>query len=1233
MRGRLNIADDDIYPGPSKFRLSSSEDYILKHTFRRIHIFALALIALFVYAGVAAAQDAAGRIIGNVTDPSGSPVEGAKIHVENIDTHIAEETVSDRDGFYQVLSLKIGNYRVTVEAAGFRTEVFEKQNLQIAQSLRLDAKLQLGQQSESIEVSGQASNVETVNQTVGATVVGEAIQQAPLNGRNVLDLAKLQAGVTETNGDSTAAGTYSIAGGRSDSVTFLLDGGLNNNLLDNSVVFNPNPDTIQEFRILESDYSAEYGRNGGGVVSVVTKSGTNSLHGSAFDFVRNDDFNANSFFNKIDGLPRDDLKRNQYGGTVGGPIKKDRLFFFVGYQGQRLVAQQTSGDNDVYTPAELGGDFSQSGFRSSNAINPNGPDPGVVCFLSGLNNNALNPTTGVPLVNGTPCGTTANSFFQPNAALAFQGIIDPTKIDPVSQKYIAAGLLPTAPSGDANFQGGHTDNNNELTIKVDYLIRDKDKLTVTLGGLKNPQLNPFQFATVPGFPNTTENKSYFGNLAYTHTFTPTLVNELRLYVQRVNSLQDATAANLPTAADLGIGVTPDQPTGPPNLLFDNGLSLGFSEQGPTRLINNTFGFSDTLSWVHGKHNFKMGGGVSAYQNNTVFDFIVNGEFDFNSSASGDSLADFLLGAPTQYFQSPSAPSNIRSKSYYGFFQDEWRITKHLSLNLGVRYEYSSPKYDTQGRSFSVIPGLQSTRFINAPPGLVFPGDKGAPNGVNFPDKNDWAPRIGFAWDPKGDGKTSIRGGFGVFYDVLKGEDNLQFNGQPPFFGDAGLNFNANVNGQAGPYPFFADPFGNSDPLTPNPFPSKPPASNIDFGAAGFLPVNASGIVFLVDPHLRTPYTYQYNLSVQHEIVPSTTLEVSYVGSSSHGLTSLIDVNPFILGTTDRALNLGAGDSTCTDEDGNSTSGADPAAVCSFASLSEFKNLSKASYNSLQASLTKQVTSSVVGRTYFTLAYTFAHSIDNASGFRQRNSSTPSYDPNLFRASSDQDIRHRITISGGWDLPFDHMWDSGPKRLTQGWSIFPIVTWHTGQPFDIFARLPDRFNAGAEGPSGAGDPTNIHANIVGPTNTLDIRKNGGLYFNPTSFSNAQCPNPPVPPDPTVPPCVPGPGMFPSNVQVVTDPSLATYGTLPRNFLRGPGYINFDVAFSKTTAITERVKFEVRAEFFNIFNHANFLNPGVTNNGDGTFSGGASGTNINSGGFGFITGTFDPRIIQLAGRLIF
>jgi len=410
-----------------------------------------------------------------------------------------------------------------------------------------------------VEVTTQVTKIETVVQTIGANVVGETIRRAPLNGRNVLDLALMQPGVTETNGDSGAQGKYSIAGGRSDSVTFLLDGSLNNNLLNNGVVYNPNPDTVAEFRILESNYSAEYGRNGGGVISVVTKSGTDSFHGSGFEFLRNDSLNANSFFNKIDGLPRDALKRNQYGGTLGGPIKKEKAFFFVGYQGQRLSAQATTGSNRVYTPSELNGDFSHSG--GDFGADPNGPDPLLACFLSGQYHNDPNHA------DGTSCGVAPSTFFQSDPTKAFNAIIDPTKIDPVTQKYIAAGLLPTNAAGFANYQGAQTRNSNELTMKFDFIPSQRDKIAFTIGGYRNPTLDLFNYATVPGYSDLGKNNNYFLSGTWSRTLTSNLVNEFRAYSQRNNHEQDTPGSKLPIFSDLGINISSDNPTGPAESVF------------------------------------------------------------------------------------------------------------------------------------------------------------------------------------------------------------------------------------------------------------------------------------------------------------------------------------------------------------------------------------------------------------------------------------------------------------------------------------------------------------------------------------------------------------------------------------------------------------------------------------------------------------------------------------------
>src|SRR5579859_205148 len=761
-------------------------------------LFILSTLAL-VFATCADAQNSNGRIVGTIYDQTGAIVPGVHIVVTNTGTRVSRETTSDSSGFYQVLSLPIGSYTVSATQKGFNPITTTASSLEINQSLTVDIHLQVGANTETVTVESTPATVETINPTMGSTISEREIGNAPLNGRNVLDLALLQPGVLPAdnpgNGGASSANTaFSISGGRNDSNTFILDGGANNDLLDNRAVYNPNPDAVQEFKVLTSNFGAEYGRNGGGIVTVVTKSGTNNFHGSAFEFNRNTAYNANDFLSNSRNAPRGVLKRNQYGGTFGGPIKKNKLFFFLAYQGQRQNQLVPSDVGNTFSPAELNGDFSAS---------PN--QANVAAFLQ------------------------ANPFFQPNAALAAQGIIDPTKIDAVAQSYIKAGLIPTSslPGGVIAFQNPAQDNRDEFTGKFDWELSSKDHFTATLGRIVNPTLTPGGFAGAPAepvFAATGNNHRQFFNFAYTRIVSPTMLNEFRVTAQRNDVLQATPSSKIGTPQSFGSQITPDNPTAPPLITFPS-LTAGFSPQGPSALIDNTFAVSDTFSWTRGKHTLKFGGSLSAFQDNQVFDFFVNGNFDFVSSldgvtpfAAGDAFANFLVGVPDFLFQAPAAPSNIRTKATYIFGQDEWHVTSRLVLTLGLRYEYSTPKSDTFGRTFSVVPGAHSTKFPNAPAGLLFPGDPGAPTGANFPRTTDFAPRFGFAWQPFDDHKTSVRGGFGIFYDILKAEDNFQFNGQFPFASTAFIGFN-DPSGSPAPFGFLTNPFGSTG--SPNPFPSKP----------------------------------------------------------------------------------------------------------------------------------------------------------------------------------------------------------------------------------------------------------------------------------------------------------------------------------------------------------------------------------------------------------------------------
>jgi hypothetical protein len=1133
-----------------------------------------ALLFLFGAGLPTLAQDASGRIAGRLTNATGDPVAGATVTVTSVERNVSVTATSDKNGNYQVLFLRPGVYAVKIEAQNFKTTESRRETIGVNQTLRFDVALEILEPSEVIDVTGQSAKVELTNPTVGSTVTGQAVQNLPLNGRNALQLALLQPGVTNDFPGSVTGiigAIFSVSGNHSDSVNFLLDGGNNANILFNTVVLNPNPEAVAEFRILTSNYTAEYGRNSGGTVSVVTKSGTNANHGGIYNFLRNDFFNANSFFNNRDGLPRDNLKRNQFGFTLGGPISipgvvdgRDRHFFFVNYQGQRQTQAQSTGLVAVYTPRELRGDFSLSNATRT------GPNPGVVAFLN------------------------ANPFFQSSALLRSQGVIDPARINPVAGRFIQSGLIPSSENGARNFQAGSSADRNELTTRLDFRPTDRDTISGTLGFSRFSAMTPFFETNVAGFPISDIQNEYFLNLAHTRAFSPTFFLESRFTATREFRVFERPAARQPGPADLGVGVTPDLVTGPPNLTFlQTGMKIGFGNNGPANLASNTFTYAGAATLIRGNHTVKFGSTFSAFQNNTLYAIIPNGRFDFfgqfGGSGSGLDRADFLFGLPNLFIQFGVGDITIRSKSTWNFIQDEWRVTPRLTLTFGLRHEYNQPKFDVRGRTFTLAAGRQSRVFPNAPRGILFSGDPDAPRGSNFSDFNDFAPRLGFAWDPFADHRTSLRGGIGVFYDVLKAEDNLQFVGKSPFFSFANLFF-AQPATISGNVPFLGQPFGNDVLATPNPFPSRPPSPNIDFAAAGFLPLGGF-FVFYPDRKLRTPYSFQYNLSLQRELGKNVVVEAAYVGSQTRKLTGLVDANPFVLGTTTRAFNVGL---------------ARPA----FSYLSQFANVGTANYNALQLSLNQRPTElKHFGTTTFTLGYTWSRTMDNTSGFRNLQSQlVPAYDSKRFYAASDLDLRHRLTISGGWDVPFDKWFSS--NKLTRGWSLYPIFTYRSGFALDVSAGFPQVFQF--PGPSGAGDPNLVRANWGGDFRSLDPRlfqtltnptsgttTGGSYYFNPNLFNRN--------------------GLSLDSLAPVSNPALRTYGTLGRNAIRGPSRVNFDLAIGKTTSFFgERLRTEFRAEFFNLPNLAQFNNPILA---------------IDSPLFGQVTTTGDPRIMQFALRVNF
>ncbi len=999
--------------------------------------------------------------------------------------------------------------------------------------------MKVGQAAQTVEVTANVAQVDTTSAVLGKVENARMINDLPLVDRDTLQLWLAPGGRFSGRTMTTPrAIRFPVSGQRSESLTFLLDGGDNTSFLGNNIVVSPNPDAVQEFKILTNNYDAQYGRSSGGIVNQITKSGTNDFHGDAFEFLRNNIFNSrNYFYTNSNNAPP--FKRNVFGGTFGGPIKKDKTFFFLAYQGARRNETVIGSNTSVLTDAERTGNFSADNFQ------------------------LFNPVTGLPYFNNQ------------------------VPVNPIIANYIK-NYLPESPTGVYAPAGLGITDDDQGVLHIDHNFSPHDTLSFVyiIDDLRQDLPQSFNG---PGLVPTFEMsfvRTQVGSLSWTHTFNPTLLNEFRVSANR-DSEHDSIPTDKTTPAQLGFtNVTPDDPRGAaPPAIFTPDFNLGPSVQGPTTFGLNSFRFNDNITWTHGKHEWKFGGDIAIVQNNFDYDYYNNGGFDFGDYAAftGDPLADFVGGFWDNYYQASNAQYNIRTKAFSVFAQDTWKVRPRLTLNYGLRWEYYTPQTDTHNNILGYFPGKQSVVFPDAPPNILYPGDPGTPNrALVYPDYKNFAPRFGFAWDMFGNAKLVMRGGGGIFYDLEDGALNLQFGGEPPF------------GAQPNPYPTSYTGFaGNavSDPWsfitystgipTPNPFPFAAQ------GLVGTFLVPKIGYGYTTYPHFRTPYSENFNYGFEWQATKDTMVEAVYVASLGRRLISTAETNfPLPSVMQQQLANFGATNpdcarplAACQEPGGTPVTGpnADPNAFPTGATqlLTNLGNGLSDSHQ-LQVTVDKRLSKSFA----FRAAYTLAKTIDLTSGFRSRSAEyTDPLDYRLDRSVADFDTPQRFVLSGIWELPFDRPIHSDGllKKIAKGWQANGIFSLQKGFPYTLYSdgnssqqnNLLDRPNK--IGPVPRVNPKNVNNTFT--SDCLNGTSSGNFWINPTNLVCSPCPD-------SDPNC-----LLPGDVGV----PLFTFGTLPRNSLRGPGINNWDISFFKNTPFGESKSLQFRAEFFNAFNHTQFANP--------------------------------------------
>jgi carboxypeptidase family protein len=1110
----------------------------------------LCLLAIMLGALNVTAQQITASIRGTVVDPSGAIVQGASVTAKQTETGLTRTAMTDRTGAYILLELPVGHYELTTEAKGFQKYVQQGITLNVNETATIAVHLVVGAETQQVQVTADAQLIQDTVTSLGKVVLEREILDLPLDGRNFTQLGTLQPGVVPLTPGLKQAGSslregqsYAVNGQRPESNNFLIDGANNFNGVDGGFVLKPPVDAITEFRILTHNSTAEFGNSLGSTTNIITKSGTNGIHGALWEFLRNDALDANNYFAKT----VEPLKQNQFGATIGGPIRKDKAFFFAFYEGFRNRQGETAGAT-VPSLKQRNGDFSElcpEGFTGGLCNNPN--------HQLGLE--FTNPPTPLP-----------------------DNQLPPPFISSFAQNLLS--LFPLPNNGVNTFTSTQTkrDDSNQGGLRVDHYLSPNDSLNfryMISDGTRFDPLSPAG-ASVPGFPIGEDHRAQNLVAQETHTFSPSMIGVFRFSFLR-NKFLFGERTNHTPPSDLGFTYQPSLAvaTGPPFIQVNGYTTVGDPITGPRNTYENAYDYSGSLSWVRGRHELKFGGGFEHLHVNVLQGIATNGFFVVAPFPLTDAFASFLVGQPVFFLQGRGDfARGIDGKSLNGYVEDTYKATSRLTLNLGLRYDLPSPYTEIKNRQTLWVPGRQSTVIPNAPPGLLYPGDKGVPAGLIPTFKKAFAPRVGVAWDPTGSGNWLVTSAYGIYYEPYytgQGGPLQSPISAPPYLQTEQISLSPTqpLN--------FADPY-NGNPPPANTFAT--PLTNLTLAA-----------------NLPLPYAQDWDLNIQRSLGKDLLLEVGYVGTKGTKLPRFIEGNPAIyipgvdrsgnpISTTDNADRRRI-HSECTLADSPST--------CQFSSTGLISGIANSSYNALETSLKKRFSHGLS----FLASYTYSKAIDDVSSFNISGSGSiqvageNDLAQNPFNLAAERgpslfDARHRLVFSYQWSLPFWQHSQGWYRHAFGGWQLNGIATAMSGTPFTVF----DSRDVSEQG--GAPEITGFSANrpnLVAGQNPNSGPRKVGTWLNADAFAR-------ITPDPTSP--------------------VQQFGTAGRNVALGPRYANWDFAACKNIRLAESKELQFRTELFNVLNHTNFHLPN---------------SDISSPTFNQILAAEPPRLVQFALKFLF